>query len=102
MSGPIRPDEVISKKASQLPEEVFTIFNELIAQDWDGDSATIEQSDVVTRLVAAGISSNRIFDEHLLDVEPVYRAAGWVVVYDKPDRGGSGWFKFSKKSDKSE
>lgn len=30
------------------------------------------------------ISRNTLFDNHWLDIEPIYRIAGWEVEYDKP------------------
>src|SRR6185369_4399412 len=84
MPGPIRPEDVVAQKAAQLPEEVFEVFNELIARGWSGSYAVVQQDEVVRRLVERGFDRGRVFAEHLLDVEDTYRAAGWKVEYDKP------------------
>jgi hypothetical protein len=101
MSGPIRPEEVAARKIKNLPEQVFEVFNDLIAQDFDGHGATVDQKDVVDRLVAAGFTTKRIDDEDLCEVDAVYEASGWNVSYDKPDHGGYGSYRFTKKSGKS-
>lgn len=61
------------------------MFNEMIAAAWDGRSATVMQDDVITAIIMRlQVSREEVFDRHLLDVEPVYQAAGWDVTYDKP------------------
>lgn len=86
MADPVRPEDVAAARLAQLPPEVIEIFNELIARRWDGRAAQFDQNDVITAIMDSGIVSyaQEIFDRHLLDVEPVYRAAGWLVTYDKP------------------
>lgn len=83
---PITPAEVVAKKTENIPPEVFEVFNDLIAERWDGHRATIYQKDIVARLKAKLPEERRsqIFERHWLDVEPSYRKAGWTVVYDKP------------------
>lgn len=85
MSKPIRPDEVTSLKAQTLPDEVFDVFNAAIAKHWDGRSATFTQDEVVAAL-AEKLSTSRedLYARKLLDVEDVYRAAGWSVEYNRP------------------
>jgi hypothetical protein len=80
---PIKPEEVITKKSSQLPLIVFDVFNRLISLYWDGSSATILQSEVIREL-GKSYTRKEIFDRHLLDVECCYRDVGWEVTYDKP------------------
>lgn len=98
MLGPIRPDQVVPRKASQIPERVFEVFNDLIARNWNGDSATVLQEEVVKHLEAEDFTRERIYEERMLDVEDAYRAEGWTVVYSKPaynETYGS-FFRFSK------
>jgi len=85
MANPIRPEDVTAAKAAALPDEVTDVFNELIAEAWDGRSAIVMQDDAAEAISERlGISHQEIYDRHLLDVESVYRAAGWGVTYDKP------------------
>lgn len=81
MVKPITPEEVVSKKEEILPDFVFESFNYLIAQNWKGGSSSFKQDDVVN-LIREKMSGD--FDIRWLDVEPVYRRAGWKVEYDKP------------------
>jgi len=99
MANPITPDEAAAHKAAVLPEGVIEEFNDLIALAFDGRTATVMQDDVAEAVAGRlGISVNEVFDRHLLDVEPVYRAAGWEVQYDKPGFNESyrPYFKFSR------
>ncbi len=50
------------------------------------------------------MSSSEIYERHLLDVEPSYRAEGWEVEYDKPGYNETyeATFTFRKKYMKTE
>ena len=81
---PISPREVVTLKASSIPDEVFEAFNELIAENfWNGYSSFTEKK-VVARIVKKGISSTKAYENNWLDVEKFYEKAGWKVDYDKP------------------
>lgn len=86
MAEPIKPEEVAAQRRAAIPDGVIEAFNELIAKNFDGRQARIVQSDVVDLLLERGVAAYRgdIFNEHLLDVEAVYQAAGWTVTYDRP------------------
>ncbi len=101
MTAPITPQEAIEKKNASFPDEIIDAFNELIAQDFDGFSATVYQKDVVA-LIKKKLkieSSDVIFKKKWLDVEPIFRKAGWEVDFDKPGYNESyePCFKFSRK-----
>ncbi|MFA5152589.1 MAG: hypothetical protein WC554_08535 [Clostridia bacterium] len=81
---PITPEEVVEFKQKQIPDEVIHAFNELIALNFNGYSATIIQKDMISLLEKRGFDRDIIFNHHLLDIEDIYRAAGWEVKYDKP------------------
>lgn len=98
---PIRPDEVQRKRDLDTPDAVFEVFNALIAESWNGSSATVRQKDASVRIAEAlGISYGDVFLNNLLDVEESYRKAGWSVEYDKPGYNESyeASFTFKKKS----
>jgi hypothetical protein len=86
-SRPIRPEEVAEMKVDSFPDEVFEIFNLLITQHFDHGCARIEQRDVLAELEVRlpTLSRGDIFARGYLNVEDVYRAAGWKVAYRKPD-----------------
>src|ERR1700692_3611370 len=99
---PITPDEVVPLKESLIPDEVFEAFNELIAENFSGGSATIRQSDIVARATdKIKAKGGLIFDYKWLDIEDIYRKAGWKVSYDKPGYNESypAIFEFSRKRD---
>lgn len=84
MTGPIRPEDVPEAKAANIPDEVFEVFNELIVKHMSGERAVIRQDEIVRALEDRGYARTTIYDEHWLDVEPVYEGAGWTVIYDRP------------------
>jgi hypothetical protein len=98
MIEPIRPEEVAQRRLALVPEEVIEAFNDLIALKFDGTSATFRQEEAVEAIqVRLSISREGVFERQLLDVGPVYRAAGWRVTYDRPGlQDRSGFFTFER------
>ena len=96
-----------------IPAFVFQAFNELIAERGGSGSAQFSQEDVLALIVEKRTAGTtyapteetkaelraEIFDRHWLDVESVYEAAGWTVVFDKPgyDETYAANFKFTPK-----
>jgi hypothetical protein len=97
---PITPKEVSSKREASIPDAVLEVFNDLIVKYWSGSSATINQ-DEAAKLIAKKLkcSTEKLYDNHWMDVEPIYKKAGWSVKYDKPGYNESyeAYFVFSKK-----
>ena len=83
MIEPIRPHEV--EDTAIKPDDVIQVFNELIKKYWDGTQAIFEQVEAA-RLIAErmNVEQKVLFENKHLDIEYVYRRAGWVVEYDKP------------------
>jgi hypothetical protein len=88
---PITPKEVVSKKAAGIPDAVFEAFNELIAEGWDGSQSVVKQNVVMDRVLSrlnvnseVSFTREMVLDRHWLDVEEIYRSAGWNVEYDRP------------------
>ncbi len=84
---PIRPEEVVK----EIPDAVIESFNELIALEINGCSAKISQKNVIARIRD---KLERIKLEWL-DVEDIYRVAGWKVTYYNP--GYEPYFLFEKR-----
>lgn len=82
--GPVSPGEAAELQTQQIPNEVFEVFNQLIAQNLFNGRSRVLQKEVVAQLEAEGHERASIFDKHWLDVEDSYRAVGWKVKYDKP------------------
>jgi hypothetical protein len=81
---PITPDEVVERKKETIPDIVFEVFNYLIAENFNGHSATILQKEVDALLKKKKVNVDEAYKRHWLDVEDIYRGAGWDVAYDKP------------------
>ena len=97
----LKPGEVGKKKREkreEFPDAVFEAFNELIVEDFDGESATVLQCDLVALMKKKGLKEKAIYDNDWLEVEDVYRAAGWKVRYESMAwESGEPNFTFSKK-----
>jgi len=88
---PIKPGEVSALKKEMLPGYVMEAFNQCIAVGYDGHSAKVYQGEVVARILTlAGLAGDNdltrddVYERGYLDVEPIYRAEGWDVHYNKP------------------
>ena len=81
MTSPIRPEDIVKT----VPDEVIQVFNEMISEAWDGNSATLKQNDVAPRIAdRMECSRAHVFKKGWLDIESLFRDAGWEVEYDKP------------------
>ena len=82
---PLRPEDMHAAKARVIPQHVFEAFDEEIARAWDGKRSVVMQEAVLMNIMTRhGCTRDVVFSNKWLDVEPVYRAAGWKVTYDKP------------------
>lgn len=86
MAGPISPAEALRSNAGNIPEFVFTVFNQFLVTRLGPDhpSVTITQDEVLKKLEETGRTRAEIIGMGWLDVEPLYEKAGWIVKYDKP------------------
>lgn len=93
MVEPIKPSEVTGKQQEALPDHVIETWNRMIAEAWNGSSATIMQNHAIKQLGGAGKGFA------WLNIEDIFRKAGWIVEYDKPgfNETYEASFKFSKK-----
>lgn len=97
---PIKPSEVVAKKQDQLPDGVILAFNELIAEAWDGQGSHIDRKRVLALICSKlEVRQDTVLEKHYLDVEDIYRKAGWVVTYHRPatDENWDSYYSFSKK-----
>lgn len=105
MAGPIKPKDVVKRKAETIPEPVFDAFNELIVQNFNGRFANIKlktAADLALKKIRESggpqYSRQELYDLGFMDVEDVYRKAGWKVEFDKPGycETYDAYFTFSK------
>lgn len=81
---PISPQEASQDKLNQIPDTVIEAFNELLSGTPIGGETTIYQNEILDILTKKGLDRATIFSKGWLDVEEIYRKAGWIVEYDKP------------------
>ncbi len=82
---PISPAEALKNKNNTIPPEVIEAFNELIAKNFNGRTATILQKEVAALAAnKLSVSTDYLYKNKWLDVEDVFSERGWEVDYDKP------------------
>ena len=85
MINPITPKEASVSKLQNLPEQVIETWNTIIATNLRGNVAIVKQNLIVSALCGAmECTRNMVFNSGWLEIESLYRKAGWKVVYDKP------------------
>jgi hypothetical protein len=95
---PITPSDAGEKRV--FPDGVLTAFNELIEANYDGGEAIVKQPDAVREIRRnMNCTAQDVYDKGWLNVEDVYRAAGWKVEYDKPgyNENYTAFFRFKRK-----
>lgn len=97
---PLKPQDVAKEKQASIPDEVLECFNQVILEEYYNGYASIKQEDVVNLMISKGLDRNEIFKKGWLNVEDIYRKAGWKVEYDKPAYNESypASFSFSAKN----
>lgn len=90
MVKPIKPEDIEKIKEAQIPNEVIEAFNDLITKNWDGTSSCVLQDDAINSIINKFGHTDikhmrkKIFDHGWLNIENIFRNAGWKVEYDKP------------------
>ena len=89
---PIRPSEISKvKQASPYMPLVIAGFNTIIAKHFDGKQSHFKQDEALKEIIknfnAADVPMPRarLFDENMMDVEPIFETAGWIAKYDGGD-----------------
>lgn len=86
MTNPITPEELASEKAKYFPDAVIECFNRAIALNFNGTSSTVVAKNVRDEIAEAlNIDKSEVSRRRYLDVEPIYRDAGFDVKYVRPD-----------------
>ena len=96
----ISPAEARARTGELIPEEVLEIINGFLI-GYSRSPITIHREELVGKIsTALDIDRNEISKRRYLEFAEVYRAQGWSVVFEAPDRGESGYsyWRFSAAS----
>lgn len=85
MIEPIKPSEIVQI----IPEWVIAGANECIQEHYhelakESHFTQDELVDFILKKAPEDVTRQTLFDNHWLDIEPIYRKVGWKVEYDKP------------------
>lgn len=98
---PLPANQINSSKPYEIPELVIVLVNNMLKEAWDRGSAILHTKDIMQKLkLAFDKTEKEILEMHWLDIEPIYRKAGYNVEYVKPAYGEQGepYFKFENQS----
>ena len=87
MVKPIQPIEAEENRKSKIPDWVLKAFNSVIQRNLRNGTSRFLQKEVVDELILESkdeVTVDEMFKKGYLDVEDIYRDAGWKVEYDKP------------------
>jgi hypothetical protein len=84
MVKPIRPEVVAKLKKKVIPDEVFKVWNDLIVENFDGESAVILYRDAKKKLESTLNEAGKPFKNSYMNIEFIYVTHGWTVTFDEP------------------
>jgi hypothetical protein len=98
---PVSPEGLDQLKRELIPPEVFETFNRLLGEKAVNGYAVINQDEVVKELTERGLERQNIFRKGWLNIESLYEANGWKVIYERPgyNESGQSYFTFRAKKD---
>ena len=86
---PITVEEIDSLFKKSIPNVVIDAFNTLILKHYSTitKSSVVKQEEVME--IVCGdeeekFKRSEVFNNHWLDIEDIFREAGWIVEYHKP------------------
>ena len=103
MTKPLSPKDVEKAKAKHGPlPQIIEAANELIAQKWDGREAKVKLKELgVLARTKLNMKEDEEFKDGELDIESIFREAGWIVEFDRPIYYGGenfdAYFTFKKR-----
>jgi hypothetical protein len=85
---PVSPQEILDDLENIIPAEVVEAFNNLLKKNYRGGkhSVGIKQEDVLNEIsrLDPHVSREDLFDNHWMDIEPLFKEHGWKVKYESP------------------
>jgi hypothetical protein len=83
---PITPAQAKNTESDFIPDWIIGVFNTMISAKYSNGESSFKRDEIIDaiQLVDRSLHRQDIFDRKWLDVEPVFRRAGWKVEYDQP------------------
>lgn len=97
--APISPEEVTRLQAELMPPAIIETFNRTISEKIANGRAVIDLDEIVKDLTNQGLDERQLFNKGWLNIEELYREAGWEVSYEQPayNETGRSYFTFQVK-----
>jgi hypothetical protein len=82
--APVTPQQIVEEFSAKITPKVIDSINELIRAQWDGNQAYID----TTALKILMSCPKPGYSQALLEIEKIYRNAGWYVKHESSQRDG--------------
>lgn len=100
------PEEVRAQKVNFIPPEIIEAVNELLAEKYNGTSASMFMEDIIVlakrkmKLNHSAGADSDFCEKGWMDFEPIFENAGWHCECDSPGYNESyrTHFKFKRKT----
>lgn len=79
----LSPKDITERQRKLIPPFVTEAIDNLLAQKFDGSSAVFSLKEA-TEAIKDSMPVFESFKSEWLNFEPIYREAGWKVVFDRP------------------
>lgn len=105
MSKVLTPGDVAdaAQKCEHIPQAIISVVNNLLIEKYnDGQTIVLTQDEIIAKILESQegvMTRQQIFNDRLLDFEPIFRQHGWIVEYVKSQYGENftSFFRFSVK-----
>lgn len=83
----IGPEEMVSRWQQALPEVVIEMFNEELAKQFNGKTASVREKNLLASIATKGVDARTVSEQRWLEqTSELYKARSWKVT--KQDCGG--------------
>lgn len=82
---PITPEQALAEAGKDFPPKVIDQWNKAITRNMVGNTSIVMQKEIAQSIAnELRCTVNCVYSARWLDVEQMYRNAGWKVEYDRP------------------
>ena len=83
----IGPDEMVSRWQQALPDIVVEMFNDELAKQFNGKTASVREKNLIASIAAKGLDARTVSEQRWIrQTAELYKARGWKV--SERDCGG--------------
>ena len=79
---PLSPKDLKNNIENVIPSAVIQAVNNLLKENYFGKTVTITQKNLISEIkkLDSTITNAKLFDNHWLDFEPLFKKHGWKII----------------------